>query len=79
MKKHLLTLVLALVSVLLQTVIGQGLSNKGKEFWVAYGHHQFFEQGQSNSQEMVLYLSAEQAATVTEIQRPLVCFPFLCV
>ncbi|HEU4552999.1 MAG TPA: IgGFc-binding protein, partial [Chitinophaga sp.] len=43
----------------------QNLSNKGKEFWVAYGHHQFMEPGQSNSQEMVLYLSAEQPATVT--------------
>jgi gliding motility-associated-like protein len=43
---------------------GQDLSNKGKEFYVGYGHHQFFETG-TNSQQMVLYLSAEQAATVT--------------
>ena len=43
----------------------QNLSNKGKEFWVAYGHHQFMEPGMDNSQEMVLYLSAEQPATVT--------------
>jgi len=43
----------------------QGLSNKGKEFWVGYGHHQFMEPGMSNSQEMVIYLSAEEAATVT--------------
>ncbi len=42
----------------------QNLSNKGKEFWVGYGHHQFFENG-SNTQQMVLYLSAEQAASVT--------------
>ena len=41
------------------------LSNKGKEFWVGYGHHQFMEPGQNNSQEMVLYFSAEQTATVT--------------
>jgi gliding motility-associated-like protein len=46
------------------TVPAQNLSNKGREFWVGYGHHQFMEPGQSNSQEMVLYLSAEQAATV---------------
>jgi len=45
------------------SLMGQNLSNKGKEFWVGYGHHQFFETG-TNSQEMVLYLSAEQAATV---------------
>ncbi|MBV7530282.1 PKD domain-containing protein [Chitinophaga sp. sic0106] len=43
----------------------QNRSNKGKEFWVGYGLHQFMEPGQNNSQEMVLYLSAEQAATVT--------------
>lgn len=43
----------------------QNRSNKGKEFWVGYGLHQFMEPGQDNSQEMVLYLSAEQAATVT--------------
>ena len=33
------------------------LSNRGKEFWVGYGHHQFMEPGQGNSQEMVLYFS----------------------
>jgi trimeric autotransporter adhesin len=38
-------------------------SNRGKNFWVAYGHHQFF--GTDNSQNMVLYLSAEQDANVT--------------
>jgi len=42
----------------------QNLSNKGKEFWVGYGHHQFFESG-GNTQQMVLYLSADQPATVT--------------
>ncbi len=42
----------------------QNLSNRGTEFWVGYGHHQFFETG-ANSQEMVLYLSAEQTANVT--------------
>lgn len=43
----------------------QNLSNTGKEFWVGYGHHEFMEPGQNNSQEMVIYLSAEQPATVT--------------
>jgi len=43
----------------------QLISNKGKEFWVGYGHHQFMEMG-FNDQNMVLYLSAEdQPATVT--------------
>lgn len=43
----------------------QNISNRGREFWVGYGHHQFMEPGQANSQEMVLYFSAEQAANVT--------------
>ncbi len=45
----------------------QNLSNRGTEFWVGYGHHQFMEPGQPNSQEMVLYFSAEpgQPANVT--------------
>ncbi|RBL88572.1 PKD domain-containing protein [Chitinophaga flava] len=47
------------------SLYAQNLSNKGKDFWVGYGHHQFMEPGNSNSQEMILYLSAEQAATVT--------------
>ena len=56
-----------LTGLLLQSMLSgaQNLSNKGKEFWVAYGHHQFMEPGMGNSQEMVLYLSAEQPANVT--------------
>jgi len=37
-------------------------SNRGTRFWVAYGHHYGFS---TNNQDMVLYLSAEQAANVT--------------
>ena len=44
---------------------GQNLSNRGKSFWVGYGHHQFMEPNRGNSQEMVLYLSAEEPANVT--------------
>lgn len=40
-------------------------SNKGTRFWVGYGHHQFMEPSWSNEQNMVLYLGAEQPATVT--------------
>lgn len=40
-------------------------SNKGTDFWVGYGHHQYMETG-VNDMDMVLYLSTEsQAATVT--------------
>lgn len=44
---------------------GQTASNKGKEFWVGYGHHQYMASG-TNEMDMVLYLSTEsQAAVVT--------------
>ncbi|RXK83274.1 PKD domain-containing protein [Filimonas effusa] len=47
-------------------VCGQQLSNSGQDFWVAYGHHQFFEAGNTNGQEMVLYLSTDdKPANVT--------------
>jgi gliding motility-associated-like protein len=38
-------------------------SNRGRRFWVGYGHHYSFDF--SNSQSMVLYLSAEDSANVT--------------
>jgi gliding motility-associated-like protein len=44
---------------------GQNVSNRGTDFWVGYGHHQFME-NTTNAMNMVLYLSAEdQPATVT--------------
>lgn len=36
----------------------------GKDFWVGYGHHQFWETG-ANNQDMVLYFSAKDTAMVT--------------
>lgn len=38
-------------------------SNSGTRFWVAYGNHSYFKN--SNAQDMVLYLSAREAAHVT--------------
>lgn len=63
--KHSINLIFTLV-ILAAGLPGfsQNLSNRGKEFWVGYGHHQFMEPGQNNSQQMVLYFSAEQAANV---------------
>lgn len=44
----------------------QNKSNKGKEFWLGYGHNVLFTQGPPvNSQTQVIYLSAEQPANVT--------------
>ncbi|BAV09117.1 gliding motility-associated C-terminal domain-containing protein [Filimonas lacunae] len=42
------------------TAAAQDLSNKGKEFWVGYGHHQQMETGGNNSQNMELYFSADE-------------------
>src|SRR6476620_6325748 len=55
----------ALLMLLVSTYasLAQSLSNKGREFYVGYGHHQFMEMqtlsGYKNGQEMVLYFSAE--------------------
>ncbi len=46
----------------------QDKSNRGKEFWLGYGFHWLFlnpDITPVNSQELALYISAEQAATVT--------------
>ncbi|RXK82937.1 PKD domain-containing protein [Filimonas effusa] len=49
-------------------------SNRGTDFWVGYGHHDLMDRNssgtapdddQANTQEMVLYFSAEEAANVT--------------
>lgn len=44
----------------------QDKSNKGKEFWLGYGYcWNFTSEAPLNTQELVLYLSAEAPATVT--------------
>jgi len=43
-------------------VNAQDFSNKGKDFWVGYGYHQAMNL--DNGQDMVLYFTAEEAATV---------------
>lgn len=77
--KHIPILLTCLICTIgSEKSIAQAITNKGKEFWVAYGHHQFMEYNRKcdgteenptppiyNSQNMVLYLSAEQPATVT--------------
>jgi len=46
----------------------QDLSNKGKEFWVGYGHHQYFANS-NNGQDMVLYFATDNQAAVVTISR----------
>lgn len=44
----------------------QDRSNRGKEFWLGYGfNYKFFNELPINDQELAIYISAEQAATVT--------------
>lgn len=57
-------LLVALLGPLL--VSAQDKSNRGKEFWLAYGFdYSFFHESPVNNQELALYISTEQAATVT--------------
>jgi gliding motility-associated-like protein len=44
-------------------VVAQDFSNKGKDFWVAYGYHEVMTDG-GNLQEMVLYFATEAVTTV---------------
>jgi gliding motility-associated-like protein len=62
MKRSLLLFILLII---LGGVFAQNKSNKGKEFWVGYGHNQLMgATGTTNNQSLVLYLSAEQPANV---------------
>lgn len=57
-----------LISTLLfyAQAFAQDKSNKGKEFWLGYGYCWVFDrEAPTNTQELVLYLSAEQPANVT--------------
>ncbi|MDB5190968.1 MAG: domain containing protein [Segetibacter sp.] len=49
----------------LQQLSSQNLSNRGKEFWLGYGHNSLFNITPINSQQLVIYLSTEEAANVT--------------
>jgi hypothetical protein len=57
------------VSLLSFIASAQDKSNRGKEFWVGYGFNRHFlapnDFGVLNSQNLALYISTEQAATVT--------------
>ena len=64
MKKKLLLIFLVVSS----SCYGQDKSNRGKEFWLGYGNNVSFFASDLyglNSQELVLYISAEEATSVT--------------
>src|ERR1700750_3095326 len=51
-------LICLLSTIGITSINAQYFSNKGKEFWTGYGNNQVFT---ANTQEMVLYLSADDA------------------
>ncbi len=64
--KRLYIFAFLLLLLITKNSFSQDKSNKGKEFWLGYGHNVLFTQDPPvNSQTLVLYLSAEQAANVT--------------
>lgn len=63
MQKIILSFFLLITGVVSQA---QDKSNRGKEFWLAYGFdYSFFWETPVNNQELALYISTEQAASVT--------------
>ncbi|MBK7433878.1 MAG: hypothetical protein IPI66_08175 [Chitinophagaceae bacterium] len=61
------TIILILAGLLFtQSILAQDRSNRGKEFWLGYGFdYSFFNETPVNAQELALYISTVQAATVT--------------
>ncbi|RXK86537.1 PKD domain-containing protein [Filimonas effusa] len=60
-------LTIMIVVLVSAQLYAQNFTNRGKEFWVGYGHNWYFASrsiSNYNTQEMVLYLSAEQEAHV---------------
>ena len=64
MRKFYLLRTLLIFTILHGSVsFAQDFSNKGKDFWVAYGYHQVMTTG--NLQEMVLYFATDQVTNIT--------------
>jgi gliding motility-associated-like protein len=63
MLKGTLSIILLIISFIAP---GQDKSNRGKEFWLAYGFdYSFFHETPVNNQELILYISAVNACNVT--------------
>ncbi len=64
--KKILFLFYVLCIMQLATSNAQNRSNRGKEFWLCYGYNWgFTSELPINAQELAVYISTEQAATVT--------------
>jgi gliding motility-associated-like protein len=59
---------LILIMCFSSLVNAQNKSNRGKEFWLAYGfNYSFFHESPVNNQELAIYISTENAAAVVTI------------
>ena len=62
---------IAVLGILVQFANAQAITNKGKEFWVGYGHHQYMEPATCggpagpNDMNMRIYLSNTESTTAT--------------
>ena len=62
---------IAFLGVLVQFANAQAITNKGKEFWVGYGHHQYMEPATCggpagpNDMNMKIYLSNTESTSAT--------------
>ena len=65
MRKFYLLSTFVLAILLGCTSYAQDFSNKGKDFWVAYGYHERMTAAGGNSQDMVLYFATDQVTNIT--------------
>ena len=63
MKRFYFLAILVLTILTESSVVAQDFSNKGKDFWVAYGYHEIMTYG-GNLQDMILYFATDVATTV---------------
>lgn len=62
-----LLIFVAILTASITDMHAQVVSNRGKEFWVSYGHHQGMNAG-GGSMEMVIYLSTDAQAAIVDVE-----------
>lgn len=62
-----LLLLFTAITVFAAETNAQAVSNRGKEFWVSYGHHQGMN-ASGGSMEMVIYLSTDAQAAIVDVE-----------
>lgn len=67
LNRKVFLLALFVIGIVNINIQAQSISNKGKEFWVSYGHHQSMNDGGGNM-DMVLYLSTDAQAAIVDVE-----------